>query len=78
MFISLLMLAVESNAVIVLRTAKLIFCDSDALHESRLMISEKIDAAYEATSSLIAGASADSVIERYRQHVAANAQRLRS
>jgi hypothetical protein len=72
------MLAVESNAVIVLRTAKLIFGDSDALHEGGLMISEKIDAAFEATASLIAGASADSIIERYRQHVAANAQRLRS
>jgi hypothetical protein len=78
MFISLLMLAVESNAVIVLRTAKLIFGGGDALHEGGLMVSEKIDAAFEATASLMGGASANTVIERYRHHVAANAKRLRS
>jgi hypothetical protein len=77
-FFPLLQLAVEANAVIGLRTAKFLFGDSDAFYESRLMVSEKVDAAFEAASNLIAGASAYTIIDRYRQHVAANAERLSS
>jgi hypothetical protein len=44
--------------------------------ESDPWIDEKVDAAFEATANLMAGASADGVIHRYRQHVAANAARL--
>jgi hypothetical protein len=40
------------------------------------MISEKLNAAFEAAANLIAGASGDDVIQRYRQQVAANALRL--
>jgi hypothetical protein len=76
MFFPLLQLVVESNAVIGLRAAKFLFGDRDACYEGRLMISEKVDAAFEAASNLIAGASAYTIIDRYRQHVAANAERL--
>ena len=76
MFISLFQLAIESNAVIGLRTAKFLRGDSDAYYESRLMINEKVDAAFEAAASLIAGASASTIIDQYRQHVAANVERL--
>jgi hypothetical protein len=40
------------------------------------MMGEKINAAFESGANLMAGASADSVVDRYRQHVAANAERL--
>jgi hypothetical protein len=35
-----------------------------------------VDAAFEATANLMAGASGEDVIRRYRQHVAANVLRL--
>jgi hypothetical protein len=76
MLIPLMLLAVESNSVIALRTMKLMAGDAGAMQEARLMVSEKIDAAFEATASLIAGASGDQIIDRYRQHVAVNAKRL--
>ena len=77
MFISLFQLAVESNVVIGLRTAKFLFGDSDAFYES-LMIYEKVDAAFEAASNLIAGAPPYTIIDQYRQHVTDNAVRLSS
>jgi hypothetical protein len=40
------------------------------------MVREKIDAAFEAVANLMAGASGDEIVYRYRQHVAANAKRL--
>ena len=40
------------------------------------MVSEKVGAMFEAGASLMAGASAASVIGRYREHVAVNARRL--
>jgi hypothetical protein len=55
---------------------KLLSGDGDAIHEAQLMFSEKIDAAFEAAASLMAGASADEIVHRYRQHVAVNAKRL--
>ena len=76
MFFSLFQLAVESNAVIGLRTVKFMLGHGDAIMEGQLMVTEKVDAAVEAASNLFAGASAGTIIERYRQHVAANAKRL--
>jgi hypothetical protein len=73
----LVMLAVESNGVIALRMMKLMLGGSGALDEVHLMVSEKVDAALEATANLMAGASGEDVIRRYRQHVAANVVRLR-
>jgi hypothetical protein len=40
------------------------------------MVREKIDAALEATTSLMAGASGEKIVHRYRKRVAANAKRL--
>jgi hypothetical protein len=72
----LLMLAVESSSVIALRMMKLMLGGSGAFHEAHLMVSEKVDAALEATANLMTGASDEDVIRRYRQHVAANVVRL--
>ena len=69
------MLAFESCEVVRLRLAKLATGD-DADFEARLMLSEKLDAMFEAGASLMSGASAATVIGRYREHVAANAKRL--
>jgi hypothetical protein len=76
MFIPLTLLAIESSGVIAMRAMKLMVGDGAAMQEARLMVSEKLDAALEATASLIAGASGDQIINRYRQHVAVNAKRL--
>jgi hypothetical protein len=71
-----MMLALESNRVIGLRIAKLMRGDKAAQREARRMISEKILAAGKAGTSLMAGASADKIVEQYRRKVAANAKRL--
>jgi hypothetical protein len=76
MFNSLMMLAVEANGVVALRMMKLMRGGRRAQREARLMVSEKIAAAYEATTSLMTGASGDEIVRRYRQHVAANSKRL--
>ena len=71
-----MMLGLESGNVIGLRMLKLTYGGSDALSEMHLMIREKIDAAFESGTNVMAGATAVTVIDRYRQHVAANAARL--
>jgi hypothetical protein len=68
------MLAFESCEVIRLRLAKLAVGAHDG--EASLMVSEKVDAMFEAGASMMAGASAATIIGRYREHVAANAKRL--
>ena len=73
---SLILLAFEANGVIALRLMKLMRGGRSARREAELMVSEKIHAACEATTSLMAGASGDDVIRRYRRHVAVNAKRL--
>jgi hypothetical protein len=75
-FYSTMMLGLESGNVIGLRMLKITRGGSDALNEMHLMIEEKVNAAYESGANLMAGASANSVVDRYRQHVAANAERL--
>jgi hypothetical protein len=70
------MLALEANYVIGLRLMKLMRGGKRARHESQLMITEKIDAAFKAGASVMAGASADKVTQGYRRRVAANAKRL--
>jgi hypothetical protein len=71
-----MMLGLESGTVVGLRMLKLAGGGGDALNEMRLMIREKVDAAFESGANLMAGATAETVIDRYRQHVAANAARL--
>lgn len=75
-FYSTAMLALESCDVINLRLAKLMFGGRDAQDEAHLMVSEKVNAMFEAAASFVAGATASSVVDRYREHVAANAKRL--
>ena len=75
-WMSVLMLAVESNNVVRLRLLKLAGGGSEALAEASLMVPEKIAAAFEAQEAMWNGCSTSSVIERYREHVAANAKRL--
>ena len=76
MFNSLMMLAVEANGVVALRMMKLMRGGRRARREAKLMVNEKIDAALEATARLMAGASGDDIVHRYRKHVAINAKRL--
>lgn len=73
---SLMMLAVEANGVVALRMMKLMRGGTRAGREAGLMVSEKIRAAFEATANLMAGASGDEIVHRYRRRVAANAKRL--
>jgi hypothetical protein len=76
MFHSLMMLAVEANRVVGLRMMKLMRGGKSARREAELMVSEKIDAAFKAGASLMAGASGNEIVRRYRRRVAANAKRL--
>jgi hypothetical protein len=76
MFNSLMMLAVEANGVVALRMMKLMRGGKRARREAERMVSEKIAAAVEASAKLMAGASGDEIVHRYRRHVAANAKRL--
>jgi len=70
------LLALESSEVIGLRVAKLSGGGVDAQHEAHLMVSEKIDAVVDAGVRLLCGATASTVINRFREHVAANVERL--
>jgi hypothetical protein len=70
------LLVVEASEVIRLRLEKLARCEADANEEAELMVTEKIVAALEATASVMAGASPAEIVDRYREHVAANARRL--
>jgi len=70
-------LALEAGEVIATRLSRISLGDSDAAAESRLMVTEKISAALEATAILARGGNASHVVDNYRKHVAANALRLR-
>ena len=74
---SLMMLAAEANGVVALRIVKLMRGGKSARSETELMVREKVDAALEATGSLMAGASGETIVRGYRKRVAANAKRLR-
>jgi hypothetical protein len=76
MFDSWIMLGFESNRVIGLRLMRLMLGGRTAQREANPMIAEKVDAAMEANGRLMAGESADKVIQMYRRRVAANAKRL--
>jgi hypothetical protein len=75
-FYSTVFLALESGNVIRLRMMKMMSGGRGSHDEAHLMVMEKIDAMFEASVSLLAGGTASSVIDRYREHVAANAERL--
>jgi hypothetical protein len=69
-------LGLESNRVIGLRIAKLMRGGKAARREAQRMVSEKLLAAAKASTSLMAGASGDKIVEQYRRKVAAHAKRL--
>ncbi|ACA19560.1 conserved hypothetical protein; putative signal peptide [Methylobacterium sp. 4-46] len=71
------LLAIESQTVIALRLAAIAAGGPAARVEVERMITEKIGAAVEAADTLLGGGSPDAVIARYREHVQANAERLR-
>ena len=76
-FNSLMKLAVDASHVVGLRMMKLVRGGKQARREAELMVTEKIDAAFEAGTRLLAGASGDEIVRRYRRRVAANEKRLK-
>ena len=76
MFHSLMMLAIEANRVVGLRMVKLMRGGKSARREARLMVNEKIEEAVRAGASIMAGASGDQIVRRYRRRVVANEKRL--
>jgi len=76
MFRSWTMLGIEANRVIWLRLMKLMRGGRSGRREAGLMVTEKMDAALEANARMMAGASADEVVQSYRRRVTANAKRL--
>jgi hypothetical protein len=75
-FLAVALLGLEANRVINLRIMKIAKGDEDARNEAFLMVDEKVLAALEACASFSAGHGPEVVINRYREHVAANAKRL--
>jgi hypothetical protein len=75
-FYSSMFLAFESGNVIGLRMMKMMSGGRGSRDEANLMVMEKILAMFEASASLMTGGTAGSVVDRYREHVAANAKRL--
>jgi hypothetical protein len=75
-FFSTVLLALESGNVIGLRMMKIMSGGSGSHDEANLMVTEKVQAMIEASASLLSGATASSVVDRFREHVAANAKRL--
>ena len=70
------MLATEAQRVIGLRLSAIASGGPAAELETRLMVTEKMNAASQAANMLAQGASARSVISLYRSRVQANARRL--
>lgn len=75
-FISSLMLAFEAQRVIELRLVRLAWGGNEGFAEAQSMVMEKVNAAAEAATTLMLGGSHETVIARYREHVAANTKRL--
>ena len=75
-FYSTVFLAFESGHVIRLRMMKIMSGGSGSHDEANLMVIEKVQALFEAGASLLAGGTASGVVDRYREHVAANVKRL--
>jgi hypothetical protein len=75
-FYSAMFLAFESGNVIGLRMMKMMLGGRGSRDEAQLMVTEKVSALFEASAALMAGGTASGVVDRYREHVAANAKRL--
>ncbi|KAB1069543.1 hypothetical protein [Methylobacterium soli] len=70
------LLALEAQKVVELRLMKLASGGAEGWAEAEQMVSEKVSALVEASGTLMMGGSCDTVVGRYREHVAANTQRL--
>ena len=70
------MLAFEAQTVVQLRLTKLAWGGPAAFAEAQQIVSEKISASIEAAGTLMTGGSPDTVVARYREHVAENTKRL--
>ena len=77
-FLSSMMLAIEAQRVIEMRLIRMAWGGAEAQFEAQLMITEKVDAAIEAAGTLMSGGSMETVVARYREHVAGNDTRLRT
>lgn len=75
-FFSSMMLAIEAQRVVELRLVRLAWGGSQGLAEAQSMVTEKMHAAGEAVTTLMMGGSPETVIARYREHVAFNTKRL--
>ncbi|MCJ2142246.1 hypothetical protein [Methylobacterium sp. E-066] len=73
---SSIMLEIESRRVIELRMVRLAWGGREGRAEMQSMVTEKIHAAGEAMTTLMLGGSPETVIARYREHVAFNTKRL--
>lgn len=71
-----MMLALEAQKVIELRLVRLAWGGREGSAEMESMVTEKVYASFEAVSTMMQGGSPETVIERYREHVAANTKRL--
>lgn len=75
-WLSAVMLSFGASMVVRLGMLQMSGGGIEAYEEAHLMVVEKIGAAIETVAGLMGGNTPRSVIERYRGHVAANAQRL--
>jgi hypothetical protein len=69
-------LAIDSNKVIALRLMKIAKGGRGAKFETKRMVSEKIAAALQASTTMMTGGGASKVIKQYRKRVASNVKRL--
>ncbi|GEP00280.1 hypothetical protein [Methylobacterium haplocladii] len=75
-FHSAMMLSIEAQKVIELRLVRIAWGGQAGQDEIQSMVAEKINASIEAFGTLMTGGSAETVVARYREHVAANTVRL--
>jgi hypothetical protein len=75
-FFSLMMLTIEAQRVVELRLVRLAWGGSEGIAEAQSMVTEKMQAAGEAMPTLMTGGSPETVIARYREHVAFNTKRF--
>ena len=71
-----MMLAIEAGGVFNQRLGRIWMGGTDGAFESRLMVTEKIAAGFEAATILARGGNCSHIIDHYRKEVAANALRL--
>lgn len=77
-FLSSMLLAFEAQRVVERRLVLLAWSGAEGRSEAQSMVSEKIGASLEAMGTLMSGGSHETVVARYREHVADNTKRLTS